>query len=127
MDNYINLYNGTITAGLTDGKLVDEANKILAITKAGGDEVCQELAVRCEKGYAPNGDITLSFTSSKNTDKWCFEYNGVKANYGESITISDLSTTNTIFKVYAKAGANEKPSVDKEVKIEITGEVIATA
>ena len=127
MDNYINLYNGTVTAGLTDGKLVDEANKILAITKAGGDEVCQELAIRCEKGYAPNGDITLSFTSSKNTDKWCFEYNGVRANYGESITISDLSTTNTIFKEYAKASANEKPSVDKEVKIEITGEVIATA
>lgn len=127
MSNYINIYNGTVTEGLLDGEIVDETNKIFALTKAGGDEVCQELAIRCEEGYASNGDITLSFTSSKNTDKWCFEYNGVKAGYGESITISALSTTNTIFKVYAKAGANEKPSVDKEVKIEITGEVIATA
>lgn len=122
--SYINFYNGKVTEGGTNGKLVNSGNKITAVVKK-GTEVSQVLAIRCEEGYATNKDVVLSFENGNN--KWCFEVNGVKGEYGAPITLTNVGTVNTLFTLYTTATSDEAPKVDKTVKINIDTEIIPTA
>lgn len=122
--SYINFYNGRVTEGGTNGKLVNSGNKITAVVKR-GTEVSQVLAIRCEEGYTTNKDVILSFENGNN--KWCFEVNGKKGEYGAPITLKNVGTVNKLFTLYTTAASDEEPKVDKTVKINIDTEVIPTA
>ena len=121
---YIKFYNGTVSAGATNGELVTPENPIFAVVNTDGTEVSQEIAVRCETGYSAYGDATLSFTGA-NADKWAFEVNGVKGAYGASAVLSELKDVNSVIKVYAKATEDENPSNDTSVEIAISCEIQA--
>ena len=121
---YIKFFNGSVSAGATNGELVTEENPIFAVTNTDGTEVSQEIAIRCESGFSAYGDATLSFTG-ENADKWAFEIGGVKSEYGASATLTGLKDTNSIIKIYAKATEDENPSNDTSVEINIRCEIQA--
>lgn len=123
---YINFYNGTVNAGAKDGNKITVENPIFAVVNTDGTEVVQEIAIRCEEGFSTYGEATLSF-SGENKKYWAYEINGQKKGFGEDATISDINDTNTIIKVYTKAGADEQPSTDSTVELIISCEIQAKA
>lgn len=124
---YIKFYNGSVNAGAKDGTLINVGNPVFAVVNTDGTEVSQNIAVRCEDGYSVYGNATLSFAGGDNKKYWAFEVNGVKSGWGEDATISGLTDTNTIVKIYTKAGSNENPSNDTSVEITIACEIQAKA
>lgn len=123
---YIKFYNGTVNAGAKDGTEVNAGNPVFTVVNTDGSEVVQEIAIRCESGYSAYGDATLSFTG-ENKKYWAYEVNGLKGEYGADATVSGLTDTNTIIKVYTKAGADENPSTDTSVELTISAEIQAKA
>lgn len=123
--DYINLYNGIVSAGSFDGKLVDDANKIITTVRTTGEEKAQNIAIRCEAGYQTEGATTLTLTGDSK-DAWAFEYNEVKGEYGAPLTISDtIEDKNIIVKLYSKALTSEEGyCLDTTVKINLNTAVI---
>lgn len=121
---YIHLYNGTVTAGGTDGTQVSEdgagTNPISATLDTAQNETkIQPVAIRCETGYTTSGNTVVSF-SGTTANMWsvCATADGT---YGSTLTISDgIGATNTLFYVRAASQSGETLGTDTSVTIEVS-------
>lgn len=124
--DYINLYNGSVSADSTNGTIVSDSNKIISTVKTDGTEKYQTLAIRCETGYQTEGDTTLELTGLSK-DAWAFEYNNKKGEYGAPLVISDIiKDKNVVFNLYSKSINDETPCTDTSVVINLKASIAPT-
>ena len=133
MASLIKIYDGSPTAGDTDGTLVssgDGSNPIASgPLKANENEVSSaiKLAVRCDDGYQTieedSKHAALTIVDSTSTDKWklALTSDGLStATWGAGLDITTLiDDTNTIFYAQARAVDTEDPVEDTTVDIKV--------
>lgn len=124
----IGLYNGVTStdAGKKTGNLVTSSNKLSFILNSSlNEEKSQAIAIRMlDDNHKSIGNVTLAFEGT-NKDKWAFGTSEeLFGNYGEALTISEeITASNKILYVKAKAVEGEGVSTDTSVTIKITGVV----
>lgn len=135
----IRIYNGTVTAGGTDGAAVSEGsgnNPItgnLVVTAGSGAQTAIKCAIRCDTGYTTNGNTILK-TMTESSGSYV-SYTGTNVqlaadnNYADSVaalagatwvnslTLQNVGATNTLFWVKMNAAAGETPSNDSSIKV----------
>ena len=124
------LYMNNPTVGGVDGTRISTGDNSLPLTAtldaSQNEAVALKCAVRCDSGYKIASDCTISFTGT-NSSKWkvANDNNYADANtalqyavWDDSITISDIGTTNKIFWAKAMSSSDENPSNDTSVKLQ---------
>lgn len=129
MNQYINIYNGEVTENEKNGNIVStgegENPVSIDLNASSNDSGCALLAIRTEVGYVGN-DAIISF-SGETADKWrVAKDNGYNldnvnesADWQESISFDNISSTNTLFWVRAASTEDESPLNDTSVKINL--------
>ena len=127
---YINIYMNNPTAAGTDGTVVSQSGAqtspisvVLDKTKAESKAI--KCAIRCDAGYKTSGDVTISL-SGTTASKWQLAKDSsyadaaaalTGATWADSIAVSGVGTTNTVFWAKASASTDENPSKDTSVSI----------
>lgn len=136
----IGVYNGSPTAGGTNGTLVDLANFISpgSLQTGTGSEVVTaplKLAVRCiNTGDTSASSLVISLTGTS-TSKWALAPDnsgsaGTFGAYGASLNVGTVGATNTIFWIRARATTDELVSFntdDLSVSLSMSDAVISTS
>ncbi len=134
----LNVYNGTVTAGGTDGDLLTPENVIHSgsivveeLTISNGAWV--KLAVRCNEYYeteeADGRHVRISISDSDIT--WQLAPDnageaGAPEDAGDPLDITDqVDDTNTVFWIRGIAIADELPVNDETTTVSATGRVAA--
>ena len=127
-NQYINLYKNDPTAGQTDGSAISTDGTQLNPLEVSLDATTEEskkvkLAVRTESLYTASGDVTINDYNDTN-DRWKFSLteNGT---FSDMLTISDVSSINSIFYAQASSSSLESPSRDTSVKIQVKAKIAA--
>lgn len=127
---YIAIFTGNPTAGGTDGAEVSQdgvmSTPVTAGIAVGGSDVIVPLAVRCASGYEADGNITVSVETKSGSNysagnefvKVATSQNG---SYGNSITLSGVDDTNTLF--YCKLKANAAAGTYTSAALRLQGTV----
>lgn len=128
------LYDGTPTAGGTNGTQVSEGGAqsnpvdvtITVTPQAGAESSNVKLAIRCDTGYRTvSGQNTTITPTGTNADQWALAPDnagspGTWGAYGSALTISSqITATNTIFWAKAKAAATATPYNDTGVSLSV--------
>ena len=127
---YINLYTNNPTAGGTDGTVVSldgaQTSPIsVTLDKTKAESKAIKCAIRCDAGYKTSGDVTISL-SGTTASKWKLAKDSnyadaaaalTSAAWADSIAVSGVGTTNTVFWAKASASTDENPSKDTSVSI----------
>ena len=111
MQNNVGIFNGNPTAGGTDGAEVSQngvlSNPISASIRTGTQKI--KCAVRCETGMHADGALQIKvvtrtgggYQDGHEGIKVCTTQNGT---YADSISLSNVDDTNTLFWVRLAAG-----------------------
>lgn len=137
-NEYINIYNGTITKGGTDGSVVSldgsNSNPISAtLNSTEAESQVIKLAIRCESGYEVSSEgATISFTGTT-ASKWKVAYDSTQADtapadtaFADTAVIKDIKAKNVIFWVKASSESTETPSNDTSVKLNVSAKILAS-
>lgn len=144
MSDLIKLYNGSVTAGGTNGDEVSEgslSNPVqFTLNAAKNEEACQKVAIRCQNGYQTYGNTTITAyhynvenkvwePTGGDVAKWKFAKDNAyadaatalsSATWSNKLTISDVITDkNTVFWVKAGSSSAEVPQNDTDESIHI--------
>lgn len=127
----IHIYNGTVTAGGTDGTEISYEGALtnpisFTLDAATAESKTQAIAIRCDSGFSTSGNTVVSFTGT-NADKWSVSAteNGT---YASTLTImTAIGATNTVIYVKADSAATETPTNDTSVKISVAATIVATS
>lgn len=129
----LNIYQGHVTAGKTDGTLVSTNGTMSAPVDVVLDPQINEtkvipLAIRAPSGYKTSGTTTIS-DNNDTDDRWKLSWT-MGGTFSDSISTSrEITAVNTIF--FAKASANsaetlmEDTLVSLQVKTKIVSDNIA--
>ena len=102
---YISIFNGNPTAGARDGAEVSQ-NGVLSNPVSADVEIdavsgtVVTCAIRCQSGYEADGNVTITSGLSNVT----VSLDG--QNWSDSIDVSGVDDTNTLFYVQIEPGAN---------------------
>lgn len=134
----IHVYQGTVTAGGTNGTQVSEgtgsAPIVVGPLKASINEESSaiKLAIRCDTDYETVGNTTITPTGTSSA-KWALAPDnsgsaGVFGSYGAALTISSvIDDTNTLFWAKAKATNDETTPVnDTTVDLRVVATIVAS-
>ena len=127
---YINIYMNNPTAAGTDGTVVSldgtQTSPIsVTLDKTKAESKAIKCAIRCDAGYKASGDVTISL-SGTTAAKWKLAVDNsyadaaaaiAGASWGDSITLSGVAATNTVFWAKAASTTDENPSKDTSVSI----------
>ena len=133
MSEYLKFYKGDVTAGRKDGVEISSGDLSNPITfdlnLTAEQKGYAKLAVRCEPGYAVDGDVEIGIkyrtedtsdeiTAMLNHYKVCIDegYDTTTvpgATFTDSIALSGVDDTNKLFWVMCTSSSDEKPTVDK--------------
>ena len=124
---YLNFYSSA-TAGQRDGSAISLDGDQLSPLSVVLDALTAEskvipVGIRTTNDYTVDGDVTISLDGT-NKAKWslCTTETGT---YSDSITLSGVSSTNTIFYVKVAATTDENPTNDTSVKLKATAAIQA--
>ena len=123
----INIYQGAVTAGATNGSQVSLDNTFTAPISVDLDASQNEskiitLAVRTNTGYTTSGTTTITDLNDTN-DRWKFSWtqNGT---FADTITTADaITATNTLFYAQVSSDDSELPATDRSVNISVTAKI----
>ena len=119
---YINIYKNNPTAGGTDGTAVSTGGDFTApltftLDASQNEEQVQKCAIRTESGYVTSGLVTISDDSDTNDRlKLSTSENGT---FSDSISLNQITATNTIFYVKASSADTENPQTDRTVSLKV--------
>ena len=124
----INLYQGQVTAGKTDGTLVSTNGSMSAPVEVILDPLLDEekiipLAIRTVPGYKTTSTTTIS-TNNDTGGHWKLSW-AIGASFTDSIsTDAEITAVNTLF--YAKAGASSGETIteDTDVSLQVKAKVV---
>lgn len=134
---HIHLYMNNPTEGGTDGTEISSEDNTLPLTvildASEAEEKAVKVAVRCDSGFAVNGDTDIYFEGT-NAAKWqVAEDNSFTSDtaltlalWQNTLTIADVAATNIVFWVKATSATTENPQNDRTVKLVAEGLVVAT-
>ena len=137
MAELLHIYMNNPTAGSTDGTEVSSGTELAPISvllDAGkGEQKAVKCAVRCESGFHIDGTLTVKFVGD-HADRWKVASNNgytvdtalESADWKDSIALSDVGDTNTIFWVKALSSADEQPQQDTSVDIQAEGLLVSS-
>lgn len=139
MARHLRLYMNNPTASGTDGTEISSGNEILPLTVTldanQAEAKAIKVAVRCDTGYLIEGD-TLIYFEGTNASKWQVaadnDYSDAAtaltyALWGNTLVLSNVAATNTVFWVKATSTLGEAPQNDRTVDLIAEGLVIAAA
>ena len=124
---YLNLYQGSPTAGGTDGTLVSEDDVMTSpvsfvLDAAEEESGTQAVALRCANGYETIGNTTVTAVGT-NAARWsfCATQSGT---YTTAYTIAAaIDNTNTVFYVKAESDEDDPAGLDNTCYIRIAAKV----
>ena len=128
MANYlVNIYQGAVTAGGTNGTKVSTDGTFTAPVDVELDASQNEskiipLAIRADSGYKTTGTTVIKDEGDTN-DHWklCWTQNGT---FADSISTADaITATNTLFYAKASSADTEMPSTDRSAKFRVTSKI----
>lgn len=124
---YMNLYTSA-TAGQRDGSAIsldgDQTSPLSVILDAlSAESKVIPIGIRTTNGYTVDGDVTITLDGTSKA-KWglCATEKGT---FSDTLTLTGVTSTNTIFYVKAAATTDETPTNDTSVKIKATGAIQA--
>ena len=122
MSEYLKFYKGDVTAGRKDGVEISSGDLSNPITfdlnLTAEQKGYAKLAVRCEPGYAVDGDVEIGikYRTENTSDEITAMLNRYKVCIDEgsdTTTLSGVDDTNKLFWVMCTSSSDEKPTVDK--------------
>lgn len=134
---HIHLYMNNPTAGGTDGTEISSEDNTLPLTvildASEAEEKAVKVAVRCDSGFAVDGDTAIYFEGT-NAAKWqVAEDNSFTSDtaltlalWQSTLTITSVAATNIVFWVKATSATTENPQNDRTVKLVAEGLVVST-
>lgn len=129
MDNILNIYQGHVTAGKTDGKLVSTNGSMSAPVDVVLDPQLNEtkvipLAIRATPGYKTSGTTTISDSNDTN-DRWKLSWT-MGGTFTDSISTSrEITAVNTIFFARASASSTETITEDTLASLKINAKYVS--
>lgn len=129
---YLHMYEGTVTAGGTDGTQVSEGgtqtSPITFTLNATNNQVGASTAValRCDVNYQTTAGVNTTVTPTGTTAaKWRLSLDGVTwGAYGAALTITaQIVATNALLYVEAEATSDEAPTNDTAVSLQVQAQV----
>ena len=123
----VNIYQGSVTAGGTDGTKVSTGGTFTAPVDVELDASQNEskiipLAIRANTGYKTTGTVTIGDLNDTN-DRWKFSWTQ-DGTFGDSITTEDTITdVNTLFYAKASSVSTEVPTSDSAVSARVSSKV----
>jgi hypothetical protein len=137
VNEYINLYTGTVTKGKQDGDIVSQndaqTSPITVSLDATNSEVKYvKCAIRTEKGYK-SSRTSISFLGLTQ-EKWMVAKDEDFANSDEAKTkgifekqlviTDEINDTNTIFWLQVSSSVDEKPRRDISVSVKVDSYIV---
>lgn len=134
---HIHLYMNNPAAGSTDGTEIssnDNTLPLALILDASQSETkCAKVAVRCDEGFAVEGETAIYFEGT-NAAKWQVAEDDdftestalTNAIWDNSLALPDVDSLNSVFWVRATSAATENPQNDRTVKLIAEGLVVST-
>ena len=135
---HLKLYMNDPTAGGVDGTEISSGDETLPLSltlnSSTAESKAAKVAVRCDSGYAVDGDTSIYFEGT-NSAKWQVaednSYTDAEtaltyAIWSSTLTLATVAATNVIFWVKASSTAGEEPQNDRSVDLVAEGLVIAT-
>lgn len=134
---HIHLYMNNPTAGGMDGTEISSEDNTLPLTvildASEAEEKAVKVAVRCDSGFAVDGDTAIYFEGT-NAAKWqVAEDNSFTSDtaltlalWQSTLTITSVAATNIVFWVKATSATTENPQNDRTVKLVAEGLVVST-
>lgn len=127
----INVYQGAVTAGTTNGTQVSTGGTYTApisfdLNASQNETATATLAIRTNSGYVTSGTTTIEDVSDTNDRvKLSWTENGT---YGNSIsTATPITATNTLFYLRASSADTELPTLDRSVSLKISYQIAAAS
>lgn len=117
----LNIYQGRVTEGETDGTLVSTNGTMTAPIDVVLDPQLNEtkiipLAIRTEPGYKTLGTVIIS-DNNDTSDHWKFSWT-MFGNFTDSIqTTNEITEFNTLF--YAKVSASSIETITEDVSVSL--------
>ena len=136
MAELLHIYMNNPTEGSKDGTEVSSGTELAPISvllDAGkGEQKAVKCAVRCESGFHIDGALTVKFVGD-HADRWkattdnkyTAETALESAEWKDSISLSNVGDTNTVFWVKALSSADEPPQQDVSVDIQAEGLLVS--
>ena len=136
MAELLHIYMNNPTEGGKDGTEVSsgtELSPISVLLDAGkGEQKAVKCAVRCESDFHIDGVLTIKFVGD-HADKWKAAMDNKytaetvleSAEWKDSISLSNVGDTNTVFWVKALSTTDEVPQQDSSVDIQAEGLLVS--
>ena len=137
MSTHIHLYKNNPTAGLSNGTAIstgDNSAPLSFTLDATQSEVgAAKVGVRCDSGYCVSGGTSI-YLEGTNANKWQLAADNSYASaaealsqgvWGYSLSLSGVSSTNSVFWVKATSTLGEDPQNDRSVSLVAEGLVAA--
>ena len=137
MARHLRLYMNNPTAGGVDGTEISSNDETLplniVLNSSTAESKATKVAVRCDSGYLIEGDTEIYFEGT-NASRWQVAAdNGYTdaatalefAIWNSTLTLSNVTATNTVFWVKATSVSNEDPQNDRSVDLIAEGLVVA--
>ena len=137
MARHLHLYMNNPTAGGVDGTEISGGNETLPLSLTLNSSIAEskalKVAARCNTGFLIDGDVDIYFEGT-NAAKWQVAADDsysdsatalTMAQWSDTLTLSNVAATNTVFWVKASSTANEEPQNDRTVDLIAEGLVIA--
>ena len=125
----INLYQGAVTAGGTNGTQVSTDGAysmpiVFELDASQNETKTVALAIRTDSGYATTGTVTVAdYGDTNDRLKLCWTQNGT---FTDSITTTNaITATNTLFYCKASSDSTESPSTDRSASLRVTAKIVA--
>lgn len=127
----INVYQGAVTAGTTNGTQVSTGGTYTApisfdLNASQNETAKATLAVRTNSGYVTSGTTIIQDAGDTNDRvKLSWTENGP---YADSIsTAAPITATNTLFYAKASSADTELPTLDRSVSLKISYQIAAAS
>ena len=137
MARHLKLYMNNPTADGVDGTEISNGDDTLPLSvtldATTAETKAVKAAVRCDSGYAVDGDTSIYFEGT-NAEKWQVAEDNNYADaetaltyavWSSTLTLATVAATNVIFWVKASSTTGEGPQNDRTVDLVAEGLVIA--
>ena len=124
---YVNIYKNNPTADGTDGTAVSTGGTFTSpisftLDASQNENQTVQLAIRTESGYVVNNATITDVGDTNDRMKLCKTENGT---FTDSISFTQVTSTNQIFYARASSSETENPQTDRSISFKVTGELAA--
>lgn len=124
---YVNIYKNNPTAGGTDGTAVSTGGTFTSpisftLDASQNENQTVKLSIRTENGYVVNNATISDQGDTNDRMKLCKTENGT---FTDSISFTQVTSTNQIFYARASSSDTENPQTDRSISFKVSGELAA--